>query len=114
VIYLGALPFSQLECQKVALSPLPTVTIVEASKRSLSVLSQGISISAHGRCACCHRDHSQRSLNARAKRSKSRRPSPLNSLGAQVVGQLSRQCPPLIFWSCSFPEETLSHLINLS
>jgi hypothetical protein len=38
-MYLGACPLTQLECQKLVLSPLPTVTIVEAVKRSLSVLS---------------------------------------------------------------------------
>jgi hypothetical protein len=41
VMYFGACPLTQFECQKLALSPLPAVTIVEALKRSLSVLSQG-------------------------------------------------------------------------
>jgi hypothetical protein len=52
---------------------------------------------AHGRWMCSHLNQSQRSLNARAKCSKSRMPRPPRSLGAQVVSQLTRQCPPLTF-----------------
>jgi hypothetical protein len=47
-MYLGACPITQWECQKLALSTLPTVTNVEAWKRSLSTLSLGMSSAAQG------------------------------------------------------------------
>jgi hypothetical protein len=85
-INLGALLFNQLECQNMALSPFPMVTIVDAWNRSLSVLSQGTARPAHGRWTCCHLNHSHRNLSARANRSRSRMPSPPKILGAHVVG----------------------------
>jgi hypothetical protein len=48
VISLWDTPLSQLECQKLDLSPFPTKTIVDALKRSLSVLSQGRSSPTQG------------------------------------------------------------------
>jgi len=41
--FFGAAPLTQLECQKLALFPLPTVTIVDALNKSRSPLSQGMS-----------------------------------------------------------------------
>lgn len=94
-MFLGALPSNQLECQKLAFFPFPSVTIVEALNRSISVLSQGVSKFAHGRSSRFHLNHSQRNLKARAKRSSSRTPSPPKYFGVQTVGQLTRQWPPL-------------------
>lgn len=47
-MYFGACPSIQFECQKLALSPLPTVTFVKALKRSLPILSQGTSNPVQG------------------------------------------------------------------
>jgi hypothetical protein len=87
----GRLQLIQPECQKLALSPLPTATIVEALKRSLSVLSQEMSNPVQGCSVCCHLVHNHRSLSARAKRSRSSIPKPPRSLGAHVVIQLTGQ-----------------------
>jgi len=57
-IFFGAVPLIQLECQKLVLSPLPTVTIVEALKRSLSMLSQGMSSLAQGQTLVLSLEHS--------------------------------------------------------
>jgi hypothetical protein len=88
---LGVCPLIQLECQKVVLSPLPTVITVDAWNSSLSVLSQGTTRPVHGRSTNFYRNHSQRNLKARAKRSKSKMPRPPRSLGAQVVVQFTKQ-----------------------
>ena len=87
----GAVPLIQLECQKLVLSPLPTVTIVEALKRSLSVASQGLSRLAQGLSSFFHLYQYQRSRKALASRSRSRTPSPPRSLGVHTVGQFTRQ-----------------------
>src|SRR5690242_5392365 len=41
--FLGTMPSSQLSCQNLAVLPSPTVTMVEALKRSLSARLQGTS-----------------------------------------------------------------------
>jgi hypothetical protein len=57
--FLGACLLIRLECQNLALSPFPTVTIVEASKISQPVLSHGISSPVNGRSAFCQLNQSQ-------------------------------------------------------
>jgi hypothetical protein len=58
--------------------------------------------------ACFHLIHNHLSLSARAKHSRSRMPRPLRPLGAQVVGQLTKQCPLLNFsGSSSFHKKFL-------
>jgi hypothetical protein len=102
-MYFGACPLTQFECQQLTLSPLPTVMTVEALKRSLSVLSQGVSSPTQGRVGWCHLIHSQHSRKARAKRSKSKIPKLPKSRGAHVVGQFTRQWPPLTFSGSPLP-----------
>jgi hypothetical protein len=111
--YFGACPLSQFECQKLALYPLPTVTSVEALKRSLSILSQGISSPVHGLSWCCHLNYNQCNHSARAKRSRSRMPNPPSFLGVQVVGQLTRQCPPLTFSGSSPFHRKLLRILSI-
>lgn len=92
---LGVLPLIQLDCQKLVLSPFPTLMIVDALNKSLSLLSQGMSRSTHGLSTCFHLNQSHLNLSARAKRSRSKTPSPPRYFGVHTVGQLTRQWPPL-------------------
>jgi hypothetical protein len=90
-IFLGAWPWIQLEFQNSAIFPLPTVTVVEALKRSSSVLSQGSFKAVHALSLLFHHSHNRLSLSHLAKRSRSRIPRPPLFFGRQVMGQLTRQ-----------------------
>lgn len=94
-MFLGAWPSIQLDLQKSASFPSPMVTVVEAWKRSTSVLSQGSWRPVHALSLHLHLNQSHRSLRALAKRSKSRIPRPPLFFGKQVTDQLTKQCPPL-------------------
>lgn len=98
----GACPFNQLECKKRDLLPIRAVTIVEVWNKSLSLLSQGISMFAQGLSLCFHLNQYHLSLSALANCSRSKMPSPPKSFGVQTVGQLTKQRPPLTF-SISLP-----------
>ena len=74
--FFGDEPFNQVECQKSALLPLPTLTIVEVWNKSLFVLSQGIASPVHGHSSFFHWNQSHLSLSARASCSRSSIPSP--------------------------------------
>ena len=112
-IFFGAVPLIQLECQKLVLSPLPTVTIVEALKRSLSVASQGLSRLAQGLSSFFHLYQYQRSRKTLASRSRSRTPSPPRSLGVHTVGQFTRQWPPLTFSGSSPFQRKLRRILSI-
>jgi hypothetical protein len=75
-IFLGAWPWIQLEFQNAAIFPLPTVTVVEALKRSSSNLSHGSLMAVHALSLHFHRSHNHLSLSPLAKRSRSRIPRP--------------------------------------
>ena len=90
----GVVPWIHDDVQNRAVFLSPMVTTVEAANRSWSHLSQGTSILFHARSLCFHLNHNHRNLSAWAKRSKSKIPSPPLSLGRQVVGQFTNECPP--------------------
>ena len=97
--YLGASPSSQLLCQKLAFTPSPMVTMVEALNNSRSTWLQGRSIPVHGLDSSVHSCHSQRSRSAWPSLSRSGTPSPSRSFGRATVGQFTKQCPPFAFSS---------------
>jgi hypothetical protein len=114
---LRARPLTQLERQKLALSPLPTVTMVEELKSSRSVLSYGISSLVQSRSADFQMCHCHLNLNALAKRSRSRMPKPPRSLGAKATKVFGRaRCRPVdktvaptyLFRLLSLPKEASS------
>jgi hypothetical protein len=95
------------------LSPFPTVTTVEVSKRSLSILSHRMSSPVQGRSACFHLNHRQHKRKVRASLSRSIIPSPqaLKRTNSWPVYQAMSSTN--FIWFLSFPKEVSSHLVDL-
>jgi hypothetical protein len=75
----GCWPFSHALFQNDVLSPFPIVSIVEAAKRSLSTLLQGVSCPSHGLSLFVDQPrHSHRNLRALANFPRLRMPRPPN------------------------------------
>ena len=93
--HFGKNPWSQLEDQKVAVSPSPIVNLVAALNISLSEPSFGVSRPTHCFSGAAYSSHSQRNRRARANFSRSRIPSPPKALGRQTFVQQTLHFPPL-------------------
>jgi hypothetical protein len=65
-IVFGVVPSIHEECQNCALFPFPTLTIVDALNKALSVLSVGMSTPHHGRPSSFHLNQYQQTLRALA------------------------------------------------
>lgn len=92
--FFSVFPCTHDEVQKLAKRPFPSVTTVDAVKRSLSLISQGSSRLVQALSGWRHWNHSQRRRRARPKRSRSKIPSPPRIFGLQDVGQLTSKWPP--------------------
>jgi len=98
----GRWPFSHALFQNDALSPSPIVSLVDAAKRSLSTLLQGVSSPSHGLSVLVDQPrHNHRNLRALANFPRWRMPKPPEYLGLADRGSspctslhLSPRLPP--------------------
>uniref|UniRef100_A0A0A9DZB0 Uncharacterized protein n=1 Tax=Arundo donax TaxID=35708 RepID=A0A0A9DZB0_ARUDO len=100
--FFSGTPCNHASCQNFALHPSPICMCVEALNNAASPSSHGRFNPFHGRSSSIHCAHSHLILSALANFSRSRTPSPPNSLGLQTVLQFTKQAPPL-FLSSSAP-----------
>ena len=96
--------------------PSPMVTFVAALKRSLSVLSLGVSRPTHGLSGATHSNHNHHSRKARANFSRLRIPSPPRCFGRQTFVQHTLHFPPLTVSLASHckPLQSLSKSFRVS
>jgi hypothetical protein len=93
----GRCPFSHALFQNYALSPSPIVSLVDAAKRSLSTLLQGVSSPSYGLSVLVDQPrHNHRNLRALANFPRWRMPKPPEYLGLADRGQFTLHFPPVI------------------
>lgn len=93
-----ALPHQE-ECQKGAVAPSPTVTVVAAAKRAHSPTPQWTSEPTHGRSGCCQVIHNHCKRRAVLKHCRPWTPRP-HAVGKHMDCQLTLQLPPEVSSSC--------------
>ena len=91
----GRWPSSHALVQNNAFPPSPIVNVVDAAKRSLSVLLHGVSSPSLPSKFGDHCRHSHRNLSALANFPKWRMPKPPEYLGLADLGQLTLHFPPV-------------------
>lgn len=101
-------------CQKDALRPFLTVTIVTALKSAKSVESIGTSVPFHGRSGFVHWNQSHRSRRAILNLSSPITPSPPNSIGLATDVQATLHFPPEISLSPAQRKHRLILSMSLS
>jgi hypothetical protein len=91
----GCWPSSHALVQKDPLYPAPIVSVVDAAKRSLSVVLHGVSSLSLSSILADHCRHSYRNLRALANFPRWRMPKPPKHLGLAELGQLTLHFPPV-------------------
>jgi hypothetical protein len=92
---LGALPSNQLQFQKEACLPSPSLTTILTLKSCLSISSHGVCDPTHGLSLSVQANHSHLRRKALPKQSKSKMLSPPSCFGKSSFLHLTKQCPLL-------------------
>ena len=114
--FFGDVPLIQEEDQNLAVMPSTMVTYVATLKRSLSVLSLGVSRPTHGFSGATHSNQSHRIRSAREKNSRSRIPRPPSPFGMHTLAQETLHFLPLTvsLAAHSMPLHSLSKALRVA
>lgn len=97
-ICFGISPWSHVDSQNLAFSPSPSVIVVAAANRFLSLAVHGVGIPTQGLRGSFHSFQSHRSLSALANFLRCRIPRPPSFVGLHAIVHATLHLPPTI-WS---------------